>query len=70
MKLGTEISCTCMSKNPICLHTVFVLLKIYRVEKNDPLLWQESFSDVDVAKMLERRDIAITHDLNRFNVYR
>ena len=46
------------------------MLKIYRVEKNDPLLWQESFSDVDVANLLERRDLAITHDLNRFDVYR
>lgn len=45
-------------------------MRIFRVQRNDPLLWQKSYTDTEVTKILERRDRAIVHDMNRFNVYR
>jgi hypothetical protein len=51
------------------MHSVFALLKIFRVNPQDPMMWQDSYLDQEVTKILDNRDRAITHDMNRYQVY-
>ena len=51
------------------MHSVYALLKIFRVKPQDPLLWQDSYLDEEINKILDQRDRAITYDLNRYQVY-
>jgi hypothetical protein len=32
------------------------MLKIFKIDEADPLLWQLAFTDTEIDKMLERRE--------------
>ena len=68
--IGSEISCSCGGgTNEHCVHTIFTLLKIFKISPTDPLLWQISFLDREIQSILEKRDQAITKRMNRYSVY-
>lgn len=74
--IGSEITCSCKAQGKPngddgvhCLHSVFALLKIFRVKPQDPMMWQDSYLDTEIAKILDQRDKAIIHDMNRYQVY-
>ena len=35
----------------------------------DPLIWQLSYLDIEIQKILERRDRALVNEMNRYAVY-
>ena len=52
-----------------CIHAIFALLKIFKIEHNDPLIWQVGYLDTEIQKILERRDNAMAAQMNRYAVY-
>lgn len=50
------------------MHTIFSLLRIFKVDEADPLVWQLSFIDHEIQKILEGRDRAITRHMNPYEV--
>ena len=53
VQIGSQVSCTCGGgKEEQCIHSVsllimqiYVLLKIFRLDVSDPLLWQLAYVD-------------------------
>lgn len=46
IQIGLEVSCSCSSvKNRQCKHTLFALLKKFKVDNKSPMLWQGSYLD-------------------------
>ena len=42
IKIGSEITCSCNqlhTDEPHCIHTVFALNKIFRIDVEDPMIW-------------------------------
>lgn len=38
------------------MHTIYTMLKIFKIDEADPLLWQLAFTDTEIDKILERRE--------------
>ncbi len=39
--IGSKISCSCgIIENDHCIHTLYVMLKKYKVSETHPILWQ------------------------------
>lgn len=56
VKLGGTHSCTCGGgRQEHCLHTLYVLLKIFRVLPDNPISWQLSFIDSEINWLLRNR---------------
>jgi len=56
VQIGSEISCSCGGgKTEHCVHTIYSLLKIFRIEEGDPLLWQLSYIDSEISKIIQNR---------------
>lgn len=54
--LGGTHSCSCGGgEKEHCIHTLFTLLKIFRVPRDNPILWQLSFIDSDISFLLRQR---------------
>ncbi|GFR42292.1 hypothetical protein Agub_g3190, partial [Astrephomene gubernaculifera] len=59
VQIGSRISCSCSPTmgpggtcRELCLHTLFVMLKVLRVPASNPLLWQLSLSDRELEEVL------------------
>jgi len=50
------------------VHTIFSLIRIFRVDEADPLIWQLSFIDREIQQILEGRDRAVTRNMNPFRL--
>ena len=47
--IGSEISCSCGGGvNEHCVHTIFSLLKIFKISEDDPLIWQLGYLDAEI----------------------
>ena len=48
VSIGYKISCSCaVVTNDHCIHTLFVMLKKYKVPETHPILWQGIISFID-----------------------
>ena len=57
IQIGGEITCSCGGgRKEHCVHTIYSMLKIFRIEEGDPLLWQLAFTDTEIEKILEQRE--------------
>ena len=57
ISVGSEISCSCGGgRTEHCVHTIYALMKIFRIREGDDLLWQLSFTDTELEKILENRE--------------
>ena len=57
IQIGSEISCSCGGgRKEHCVHTIYTLLKIFRIDQADPMLWQLSYTDDEINKMLDKRE--------------
>jgi len=44
--IGNTVNCSCgVVKNDHCIHSLFVLLKKFKVAESHPILWQASYLD-------------------------
>lgn len=60
ISVGGDITCSCGGgRTEHCVHTIYALMKIFRIQEGDPLLWQLSFTDTEVEKIMERREKAL-----------
>jgi hypothetical protein len=55
--IGDVQGCTC-GQEDTCVHVLFVMLRIMRLEPDNPLVWQRSLVDAEVDRLLEERELA------------
>jgi E3 ubiquitin-protein ligase ZSWIM2 len=56
VSLGSTHACTCGGgRSEHCLHTLYVLLKIFRVLPDNPIIWQVSFIDSEINFLIRNR---------------
>lgn len=56
VSLGGTHSCTCGGgKTEHCIHTLYILLKIFRVLPDNPIIWQLSFIDSEINWLIRNR---------------
>eukprot|EP00736_Rhodelphis_marinus_P006337 Rmarinus@m.1253 len=59
VSIGETHTCTCLdSRQELCAHILFVLLKVFRLPKDDPLVWQRSLLDREVSDVLRARYVS------------
>lgn len=69
IQIGSEIQCSCGGgRTEHCVHTIFSLLRIFKVKEGDPMIWQLSFIDREISQILEGRDRAITRNMNPYRI--
>lgn len=57
IQFGSEATCTCGGgRKEHCVHTIYTMLKIFKIDEADPLLWQLAFTDTEIDKILENRE--------------
>ena len=57
IQFGSEATCTCGGgRKEHCVHTIYTMLKIFKIDEADPLLWQLAFTDTEIDKILQRRE--------------
>ncbi|PRP75555.1 hypothetical protein PROFUN_09041 [Planoprotostelium fungivorum] len=54
VRIGNLQSCSCPSPS-ICIHILFVMLKVYRLPPENPLTWQLSLVDDEIEKIVAGR---------------
>ena len=68
ISVGSEISCSCGGgRTEHCVHTIYALMKIFRIQEGDPLIWQLSFTDAELEKILERRERDLMRNRNAYS---
>ena len=56
VQIGYEVSCSCGGgRTEHCVHTIFALVKIFRIDELSPLVWQLSFIDSEISKIIQNR---------------
>jgi len=55
VSIGPTISCSCSKSFDHCVHTFYVMLKIFKRDKEDPLIWQNSFIDNEINDLIKSR---------------
>jgi E3 ubiquitin-protein ligase ZSWIM2 len=71
--VGSKQMCTCRqssSGSSLCVHILFVMLKVLRVPRENPVLWQLSLTDNEVDQVLagslgRRREVVTHHFMKR-----
>ena len=58
--IGTTKSCTCKKaygsfNKAVCSHILFVMLKVFRLPKDLPMVWQTSLRDNEIEDILHGR---------------
>lgn len=44
--IGSELKCTCSpARNDHCIHTAYVMLKVFKVSVDNPIIWQGAYVD-------------------------
>lgn len=51
--IGARQSCSCTDGAELCVHILFVMVKVLRVPLDQPLVWQRSLLDVEIALILQ-----------------
>jgi hypothetical protein len=56
INIGDGVHCSCGGgKKEHCIHSIYVLNRIFKIQFNDPLIFQLSYSDSEVTKILNSR---------------
>ena len=46
VSIGSSVSCTCqMRANDHCIHSIYILIRIFKMGIDNPLVWQNSYID-------------------------
>ena len=44
--IGPEVKCSCSTqRNDHCIHTIYILLKIFKISVENPIMWQAAYVD-------------------------
>eukprot|EP00966_Prymnesium_polylepis_P120577 2786342-Prymnesium_polylepis.1 len=55
VSVGSVHTCSCGARDQPCLHTAFVLLRIFRLSPTDPRAWQSSLIDSELEALVDSR---------------
>lgn len=55
VQIGAVHTCSCGAREQPCVHTAFVLLRIFRLDPSNPLVWQTSLIDSELERIIETR---------------
>jgi E3 ubiquitin-protein ligase ZSWIM2 len=58
VSIGDIQSCSCRQKE-LCIHIMFVMLKVLRVPPTNPIAWQVSLVDQEVVDALAMRTVVV-----------
>ena len=51
--IGADLKCSCSpNKNDHCIHTLYVLLKIFRLSPQNPVIWQAAYVDSELSDLV------------------
>ena len=53
--IGETHSCSCRSGNELCIHILFVLMRVFRMPAANPLIWQLSLTEREIAELMRGR---------------
>jgi len=53
--IGETHSCTCHSGKELCAHVLFVLTRVFRMPAANPLVWQLSLTEREIAELMRGR---------------
>ena len=68
--IGSSIECSCGGgRTEHCVHTIYALIRIFKMDEADPLIWQLSYIDREIQQILEGRDRNLTRNMNRYQIY-
>lgn len=58
--IGDRVSCSCgVVENDHCIHTLYVMLKKYKVPENNAIIWQCNFSQIQLLTWTQNwRDLS------------
>ena len=55
VSIGETHSCSCHSGNELCQHVLFVLTRVFRMPAANPLIWQLSLTEREIAELMRGR---------------
>lgn len=60
--IGADLRCSCSpTKNDHCIHTLYVLLKIFRLSPQNPIIWQAAYVDSELTDLLAGKYTILTN---------
>jgi len=61
VNIGDKVTCSCNNtgKNEHCIHTIYTLNRMFKIDFADPLINQIGFTDSELSKMIETRNSLI-----------
>jgi hypothetical protein len=69
IQIGSEISCSCGGgRTEHCVHTIFCLIRIFKIDEADELIWQLAFTEREIQKILESRERNMTRHMNPWSI--
>jgi hypothetical protein len=55
VRIGESQTCTCGDRE-LCVHILFVTLKVFRLEPSNPIIWQKHLTEAEITKLLLERE--------------
>lgn len=52
VSIGNSLSCTCQRTNDHCIHSIYILLRMFKMDLNNPLIWQNSYLDFELNDII------------------
>ena len=51
--IGPEVKCSCSTqRNDHCIHTIYILLKIFKISVENPIMWQAAYVDSQLSDLV------------------
>ncbi|XP_046841347.1 mitogen-activated protein kinase kinase kinase 1-like isoform X2 [Xenia sp. Carnegie-2017] len=57
-------TCSC-SKGPSCVHLLFVMLRVFKVNENDPLLWEKPLKNYEVEMLFHKFHASVSSRITK-----
>lgn len=58
--IGAQQQCSCRDVAELCIHLLFVMIKVLRVPADNPLAWQRSLLDSEVSQILAGKHLRMS----------
>jgi hypothetical protein len=64
--IDKKVSCSCLpGNNDHCMHTFYVLNRIYQMQEEDPLIYQSSYTEQQLDEIFSRGHVRIEKKISR-----
>jgi hypothetical protein len=54
VQIGSRQSCSCshpIDEKGVCIHILFVMVKVLRISPENPVVWQKSLNDAEIEQV-------------------